>query len=154
MYILVMIINHCYWEHNYEYYCARQIEKEALKSHSQEQGKVFISRNAITSQNKVNSSLVASFTKQSLFKSSLSSASKKQSNSPQVDLSSKLASNGKLTSDKCKKHLKNNLCLYCGAKDYKLNFCSKKQTTVTPKGHSTLATTDPLTAASEKPLEK
>ena len=41
-------------------------------------------------------------------------------------LSSKLASNGKLTSDKCKKRLKNNLCFYCSAEDYKLDFCSKK----------------------------
>jgi len=59
-----------------------------------------------------------------------------------------LANNGKLTSDKRKKHLKNNLCLYYGAEDYKLDFCSKKQTMVTPKGHSASAT------ASEKPLEK
>ena len=29
-----------------------------------------------------------------------------------MDLSSKLANNGKLTSDKCKKCLKNNLCCY------------------------------------------
>ena len=71
-----------------------------------------------------------------------------------MDLSSKLASNGKLTSDKHKKHLKNNLYLYYGAGDYKLDFCLKKQTTVTPKGCGTSATGDPLAAVSEKPLEK
>ena len=65
-----------------------------------------------------------------------------------MDISSKLASNSKLTSDECKKHLKNNLCLYCGIGDYKLDFCSKKKTTVMPKGHSASAT------ASEKPSEK
>jgi len=71
-----------------------------------------------------------------------------------VDLFSKLASNGKLTSDEHKKYLKNNLCLYCGAGDYKLDFCLKKQTTVSPKGHSALATADTPAAASEKPSEK
>ena len=65
-----------------------------------------------------------------------------------MDLSSKLASNDKLTSDECKKHLKKNLCLYCSARDYKLDFYSKKQTIVTPKNYSALATT------SEKSSEK
>jgi len=71
-----------------------------------------------------------------------------------VDLSSKLASNSKLISDECKKHFKNNLCLYCSAEDYKLDSCPKKQTTVTSKGYGASATADPLAAASEKPLEK
>jgi len=71
-----------------------------------------------------------------------------------VNLSSKLASNGKLTSDKHKKHLENNLCLYCSAGDYKLDSCPKKQTTVSPKGCGTLATADTLAAVSEKLLEK
>ena len=71
-----------------------------------------------------------------------------------MDFFSKLASNSKLTSDKHKKHLKNNLCLYCGAEDHKLDSCPKKQTTVTPKGHGTSAIADSLAATSEKPLEK
>jgi len=71
-----------------------------------------------------------------------------------MNLSFKLASNGKLTSDKHKKYLENNLCLYCGAKDHKLDSCPKKQTTVMPKGCSASATADPLAAASKKPLEK
>jgi len=71
-----------------------------------------------------------------------------------VDLSSKLASNGKLTSDECKKRLENNLCLYCGAGDHKLDSCPKKQTTVSPKSCSASATADTPAAASEKPLEK
>jgi len=71
-----------------------------------------------------------------------------------VDLSSKLANNGKLTSDEHKKHLKNNLCLYCGAGDHKLDSCPKKQTMVSPKGRGASATADTPAAASEKPLEK
>ena len=75
---------------------------------------------------------------------------KKQPNTPQVDLSSKLASNGKLTSDEHKKHLENNLCLYCDAGDHKLDSCPKKQT----KGRSASATADTPAAASKKPSEK
>ena len=71
-----------------------------------------------------------------------------------MNLSFKLASNGKLTSNKCKKCLENNLCLYCGAGDHKLDSCPKKQTTVSPKGCSASTTADILAAASEKPLEK
>ena len=71
-----------------------------------------------------------------------------------MDLSSKLASNGKLTSDERKKCLENNLCLYCGAEDHKLDFCSKKQTMVSPKDHSASATADTLAATSEKLSEK
>ena len=98
-------------------------------------------------QNKANTSLVALSAKNSFSKSSPSPALKKQPNTLWVDLSSKLASNGKLTSDKHKKHLENNLCLYCGARDYKLDFCPKKQTMVTPKSHSASA------AAFEKPFD-
>ena len=71
-----------------------------------------------------------------------------------MDLSSKLASNGKLTSDECKKYLENNLCLYCSAEDHKLDFCPKKQTMVFSKGHGASATADTPAAVSKKPLEK
>ena len=145
IYALAMTIDHCYWERDCKCHCARQVEKEALKSHSQKQGKASTSSSVMASQNKANSSPVALFAKNS---SSPSPAPKKQPNTLWVDLSSKLSSNGKLTSDECKKHLKNNLCLYCGAGDYKLDSCPKKQTMVSPKGRGASAT------ASEKPSEK
>ena len=143
-----MTINHCYWEQDHECHCVRQAEKEALKSHSQKQEKASTSGSVTTSQNKANPSLAASSAENPSSKPSLSSASKKQLNTPRVDLSSKLASNSKLISDKCKKCLKNNLYLYYGTRDHKLDSCSKKQTTVSPKGHSASATT------SEKLSEK
>ena len=124
------------------------MEKEALESHFQKQGKASTSSTATVPQNKANPFLVASSTKNSFSKSPPFPAPKKQPNTPQIDLSSKLASNGKLTSDEHKKCLKNNLCLYCSVRDHKLDSCPKKQTTVSPKGHSTSAT------ASEKLLEK
>jgi len=148
MYTLAMTINHCYWKRDRKYHHVRQAEKEALKSHSWKQEKASTSGSVTASQSKENPSLAASSAKNPSLKSSLSSAPKKQPNTPWVDLSSKLVSNGKLTSDEHKKCLENNLCLYCGAGDHKLNSCPKKQTMVSPKGHDTSAT------ASEKPSEK
>ena len=81
-------------------------------------------------QNKANPSLVALSTNTSSSKPSLFSAPKKQSNFLWVDLFSILAGNGKLTSDKHKKYLENNLCFYCGTGNHKLDFCPKKQTMV------------------------
>ena len=143
-----MTINHYYWEWDHKRYYARQAEKETIESHSWKQEKASTSSSATASQKKANLSLAALSAKNSSSKLSPFSALKKQPNTPQMDLSSKLASNGKLTSDECKKHLKNNLCLYCGTGDHKLDFCPKKQTIVSPKGCSASAT------ASEKPLEK
>ena len=71
-----------------------------------------------------------------------------------MNLSSKLASNRKLTSDKHKKCLKNNLCLYYGVEDHKLDSCSKKQIMVTLKSCDALATTNTLIVTFKKPLEK
>ena len=148
MYALAMTIDHCYWERDRERHRARQAEKEALESHFWKQGKASTSGSVTTSQNKANLSPVASSTKNPSSKPSPSPAPKKQLNTLQVDLSSKLASNGKLTSDECKKRLENNLCLYCGAGDHKLDSCPKKQTMASPKGRGASAT------ASEKPSEK
>jgi len=100
----------------------------------------------MASQSKANPSLAASPTKNSSSKPSPSPAPKKQPNTPWVDLSSKLASNGKLTSNERKKCLENNLCIYCGAGDHKLDSC--------PKGRGASATADTPAAVSEKPSEK
>jgi len=146
MYALVMTINHRYWERDRECHRARQVEKEALESYSRKQGKASTSGSGMASQSKANLSPAASSTKNFSSKPPPSPAPKKQPNTLWVDLSSKLASNGKLTSDERKKHLKNNLCLYCGAEDHKLDSC--------PKGCGASATADTLAAASEKPSEK
>jgi len=141
MYALAMTINYHYWEQDYEYHYARQVEKETLESHFWKQGKTSTSSSVMASQSKANLSPVASSAKNSSSKLSLFSAPKKQPNTPQVDLSFKL------TSDECKKHLKNNLCLYCGAKDHKLDM-------VSPKDCSVSATADTPAATFEKPSEK
>jgi len=154
MYTLAMTINHYYWERDRKCHRARQAEKETLESYSQKQGKASTSGSVTAFQSKANLSPVASSTKNPFSKPSPSPTPKKQSNTPRVDLSSKLASNSKLTSNEHKKHLENNLCLYCGAEDHKLDSCPKKQTTVSPKSRGASATADTLAAASKKPLEK
>jgi len=150
----MMTINHHYWEHDYEHYCAKQAEKEVLEFHSWKKGKAFTSGLTMTFQNKANLSPAALFIKTSFSKSSPFPTLKKQSNFLWVNLSFKLASNSKLTSNEHKKCFKNNICLYCDAGDYKLDSCLKKQTIVTSKGHSALTTANTLVAASEKSLEK
>ena len=143
IYALVMTINHCYYKYDYH---KRQVEKETLESHFWKQGKAFSTSNATVSQNKTNIFLAALFAKSSSSKPFLFSTPKRQFIFLQVDLSSKLANNGKLTSDKCKKHFENNLCLYCSIEDYKLDSC--------PKDHSTSATADLLAAVFKKLLKK
>ena len=154
MYALAITIDHRYWEQDHEHHCARQAEKEALESHFRKQRKASTSSSVMASQSKTNPSLVALSTKNPSSKPSPSPAPKKQPNTLQVDLSFKLASNGKLTSNERKKHLENNLCLYCSAGDHKLDFCPKKQTTVSTKGRDASATADTPAAVSEKLLEK
>jgi len=154
MYALAMTIDHRYWKRDRERHHARQVEKEALESHSRKQGKASTSGFVTASQNKANPSPVASSAKNPSSKSSPFPTPKKQPNTLRVDLSSKLASNGKLTSDEHKKCLENNLCLYCGAGDHKLDSCPKKQTMVSPKGCGASATADIPAAASEKSSEK
>ena len=46
---------------------------------------------------------------------------------PCVDLSDKLGRDSKLNSNKHKRCINNNLCLYCGSKDHKIDECSRKQ---------------------------
>ena len=44
-----------------------------------------------------------------------------------VDLSDKLGRDGKLNSNERKCRIDNNLCLYCGSKDHKVDRCPRKQ---------------------------
>jgi len=49
MYTLAMTIDHCYWERDHKYHYARQVEKEALKSHFRKQGKASTSGSVMAS---------------------------------------------------------------------------------------------------------
>jgi len=85
MYVLAMTIDHCYWEHNYKCHYVKQVEKEALESHSQKQGKASTSGLIAAFSNKANSSLVVSSTK-TFSKLSPSPTHKKQPNTLWVDV--------------------------------------------------------------------
>jgi len=54
IYTLAITIDHCYWEQDRERHRARQIEKEALESHSRKQGKASTSGSVMASQSKAN----------------------------------------------------------------------------------------------------
>ena len=82
MYALAMTINHCYWERDRKCHHARQVEKEALKSHSQKQGKASTSGSVMASQSKANTSPAASSAKNPFSKPSLFPTLKKQPNTP------------------------------------------------------------------------
>ena len=75
-----MTIDYYYWKCDHKCHYARQVKKEAFKSHSWKQEKAFTTGNTMASQSKVNTSPVALSTKLSSFKPSLFPASKKQSN--------------------------------------------------------------------------
>jgi len=49
MYALAMTIDHHYWERDHKRYCAKQVEKEALKFHFQKQEKASTSSSAMAS---------------------------------------------------------------------------------------------------------
>jgi len=63
IYALTITINHYYWKYDCKYHYVRQAKKEALESHSQKQEKASTSSPVTASQNKTNTSLVASSTK-------------------------------------------------------------------------------------------
>jgi len=46
---------------------------------------------------------------------------------PRVDLSDKLGRDGKLNGNEHKHYINNNLYLYCGSKDHKVDGCPRKQ---------------------------
>jgi len=44
-----------------------------------------------------------------------------------VDFSDKLGKDSELNGNECNRYINNNLCLYCGLKDHKIDECPRKQ---------------------------
>jgi len=109
------------------------MEKDAADSHNRRQGKM--TQYTTSSQNSVPSRPQSSTAPPQTAPSQnsqkpprASSIAKSPSPStPHVDLSDKLGRDRKLNSNEHKHCIDNNLCLYCGSKDHKVDGCPRKQ---------------------------
>ena len=122
--------------HEQDYFC--NAKKNAVDNHNCRQGKstltllsapytALVCSQLLLSLPALSSSLSALFFTCPAFKL-LSVISKSfLLSTPCIDFSDKLGKNSKLNSNEQKHHLKNNLYLYCGLKNYKVNQCPRKQ---------------------------
>jgi len=110
------------------------MEKEAADSHHRKQGRM--AQFSASLQSSAPSHPQSSTTPPQTAPSQSSQKSSRQPSSivkspslstPRVDLSDKLDRDGKLNSNKHKRRIDNNLCLYCGSKDHKVDGCPRKQ---------------------------
>ena len=134
MYQLAITFNNRYWERNREWDHFHNIEKKAADSHHQKQGKM-----AQYSASSQSSALLRLQSTTNLPQTTPSWNSLKPPRSsssiiklwspstPCVDLSNKLGRDGKLNSNEHKCYIDNNLCLYCGSKNHKVDRCPRKQ---------------------------
>jgi len=134
MYQLAITFDNRYWKRNRERDRLRNTEKDAADSHNRKQERM--TQFSASSQNSVpprpQSSTAPSQTAPSRNSlkppRTLSPIAKSPSPStPHVDLSDKLGRDGKLNGNERKRRIDNNLCLYCGSKDHKVDGCPRKQ---------------------------
>ena len=134
IYQLVITFNNRYWEWNRErdHFC--NTEKEAADSHHRKQSRMaqysaFL-QSSVPSRPQSSTTLPQTAPSWSSLKSSRRPFSITKSlslSTPRVDLSDKLGRDGKLNGNEHKRCIDNNLCLYCGAKDHKVDGCPRKQ---------------------------
>jgi len=110
------------------------MEKEAADSHHQKQGKMAQYSTSLQSSALSCPQLSTNLLQTIPFQNSLepprpsSSIAKSPSlSTPCVNLSNKLGRDSKLNSNECKCCIDNNLCLYCGSKEHKVDGCPRKQ---------------------------
>jgi len=134
MYQLAITFDNRYWEQNHKRDRLCNTEKKAADSHHWEQGKMTqysaSSQSSTLPRSQSSTTLPQTVPSQSSLKPPRTSPSIAKSPSlsaPHVDLSDKLGRDGKLNSNKRKRHINNNLCLYCRSKDHKIDGCPRKQ---------------------------
>jgi len=110
------------------------MEKNAADSHNRKQGRMAqfsaSSQNSASSHPQSSTALPQTAPSQSSLKPPRASSSIAKSPSPstpRVDLSNKLGRNGKLNGNERKRHIDNNLCLYCRLKNHKVDGYPRKQ---------------------------
>jgi len=134
MYQLAITFDNRYWERNRERDRFRNTEREAADSHHRKQGRM-----AQFSTSSQSSALPRPQSSTTLPQTVPSRSSQKPSRRPfsivkspspstlHIDLSNKLGRDGKLNGNEGKRCIDNNLCLYCGSKDHKVDGCPRKQ---------------------------
>ena len=133
IYQLAITFDNRYWEQNCKCNHFHNIEKEAANSHHWKQGKMAqysASSSSALSCPQSTTNLPQTAPSQNSLKPPRSSSSivkLRSLSTPHVDLSNKLGRDGKLNGNECKHHIDNNLCLYCGSKDHKVDGCPRKQ---------------------------
>jgi len=134
MYQLAITFDNRYWEQNHEWDNFRNTEKEAADSHHRKQGRMAqystFSQSSAPSRPQPSTTPPQTAPSWSSLKPSRWPSSIVKSPSPStpcVDLSDKLGREGKLNGNERKCCIDNNLCLYCGSKDHKVDGCSRKQ---------------------------
>jgi len=134
MYQLAITFDNHYWEQNRERDRLQNTEKDTADSHNRRQGKT--TQYAASSQNSVPSrsqsstappQTTSSRNSQKPPRASSFMAKSPSPSTPRVDLSDKLGRDRKLNGNECKRCINNNLCLYCGSKDHKIDRCPRKQ---------------------------
>jgi len=134
MYQLAITFDNRYWERNRERDRLRNTEKDAADSHNRKQGR--IAQFSASSQNSVPShpqsstappQTAPSRNSQKPPRASSSIAKSLSLSTPRVDLSDKLGRDKKPNGNERKRRIDNNLCLYCGSKDHKVDGCPRKQ---------------------------
>jgi len=133
MYQLAITFDNRYWKWNCKWDHFRNTEKEAADSYHQKQEKIAqysASSSSTPSHPQSTTNLPQTILSRNSLKSPRSSSSIIKSRSLStlcVDLSDKLGRDGKLNSNEHKHHINNNLCLYYGSKDHKVDGCPRKQ---------------------------
>jgi len=134
MYQLAITFDNCYWERNHKRDHFHNTEKEVADSHYQKQGRM--TQYSTSSQSSALSCPQSSTTlpqtapsqsSQKPFRQPFFIVKSPSPSTPRVDLSDKLGRDCKLNGNERKRHINNNLCLYCRSKDHKVDRCPRKQ---------------------------
>jgi len=134
MYQLAITFDNRYWERNHERDRFCNMEKEAANNHHRKQGRM--AQYSASSQSSAPShpqssttppQTAPSWSSQKPFRRPSSIVKSPSLSTLRVDLSNKLGRDSKLNGNECKHRIDNNLCLYCGSRDHKVDGCPRKQ---------------------------
>ena len=134
MYQLAITFDNHYWERNHKQDCFCNTEKEAADSHHWKQSRMtqyFASLQSSALSCPQSSTTppktIPSWSSQKLSRWPSSIVKLPSPSTPHVDFSNKLGKDSKLNGNERKRCIDNNLCLYCGSKDHKVDGCPRKQ---------------------------